>query len=78
MTGGLLGAAALLAFLLWSFQRARAARRQPRDLGEIDHEELEAAERDVRDLGTAADQDEGFTGDDWGPGAGSPPPSRDK
>jgi hypothetical protein len=76
--GGLLGAAALLAFLLWSFQRAWAARRRPRDLGEIDHEELEAAERDVRDLGTAVNEDEGFAGDDWGPGAGSPPPSRDK
>lgn len=78
MTGGLLGAAAAVALVLWFLQRARAARRRPRDLGEIDHEELEAAERDVRDLGTAVDEDEGFTGDDWGPGTGSPPPSRGK
>lgn len=73
MTGVLLGGAAIVALLVWSFQRARAARSRPRDLGEIDHDELEAAERDVRDLGTAVHEDEGFVGDDWGPGAGPPP-----
>ena len=76
MTGALLGGAAILALLLWSVQRARSARRRPRDLGEIDHDELEAAEREVRDLGTSVHEDDGFVGDDWGPGAGSPPDRR--
>lgn len=72
MIAPLLGGAAVAALLLWALQRARAARRRPRDLGEIDHDELEAAEREVRDLGTTVHEDEGFVGDDWGPGAGPP------
>jgi hypothetical protein len=43
----------------------------------IDHEELEAAEREVRDLESRQRPDEGFAGDDWGPGASRPrPPER--
>ena len=43
----------------------------------IDHEELEQAEREVRDLGTHQRPEDGFLGDDWGPGAGRPrPPER--
>lgn len=75
---GLLGAAAIVALLVWSIQRARSARRRPRDLGEIDHDELAAAEEEVRDLDTGARADEGFAGDDWGPGTGTPPQDRSK
>lgn len=73
---GLLGAAAVIALLIWSLQRARSARRRPRDLGEIDHDELAAAEQEVRDLDSQANPDEGFAGDDWGPGTGSPTQDR--
>lgn len=36
----------------------------------VDREELEAAEREVRDLDVNARPEDGFQGDDWGPGAG--------
>lgn len=43
----------------------------------IDHEELEAAEREVRELESGALPDEERPGDDWGPGTGRPrPPTR--
>jgi hypothetical protein len=43
----------------------------------IDHEQLEAAEREVRDLESRQRPEEGLAGDDWGPGAGRPrPPER--
>jgi len=51
----------------------------PRLHGEdgIDREELEAAEREVRELETGALPDEERPGDDWGPGSGRPrPPTR--
>ena len=35
-----------------------------------DPEALAEAEDEVRDLPAAADPDEGWVGDDWGPGAG--------
>lgn len=40
---------------------------------EIDYEELERAEEEVRDLDVDARPDDGFEGDDWGPGAPQPP-----
>jgi hypothetical protein len=44
---------------------------------EIDREELEQAEREVRELGTHQRPEDGFLGDDWGPGASRPrPPER--
>ena len=39
----------------------------------IDREELEEAEREVRDLDPRQRPDEGFLGDDWGPGAARRP-----
>jgi len=36
----------------------------------IDAAELEAAEREVRDLDVHQRPEDGFEGDDWGPGAG--------
>jgi hypothetical protein len=40
----------------------------------IDQEELEAAEREVRELGTDRRPDEDVLGDDWGPGTTRPRP----
>ena len=67
MTGQLLGLAALVAIAIWLVKRTVRARR-PRD-PDIDRTELEAAEREVRDLGTSVTEDDGIAGDDWGPGA---------
>jgi hypothetical protein len=41
---------------------------------EIDYEELERAEREVKDLDAGARPEDGFEGDDWGPGAAPRPP----
>jgi hypothetical protein len=40
----------------------------------IDHEELEAAEREVKDLDVDHRPDDDVLGDDWGPGAARPRP----
>lgn len=40
---------------------------------EIDYETLEQAEREVRDLDPDAKPEDGFEGDDWGPGTPRPP-----
>jgi hypothetical protein len=70
--------AAVIALLLW-LRRDRSypgPRLEDEDDG-IDREELERAEREVRELETHQRPEEGFTGDDWGPGAGRPrPPER--
>lgn len=69
--------AALIALVLW-FRRDRSypGPRLTDDDG-IDREELEAAEREVRDLDPDARPEDGFPGDDWGPGASRPrPPER--
>jgi hypothetical protein len=73
----LVALAAIIALLIW-LRRDRSYP-GPRLHGEegIDREELEEAEREVRDLGTHQRPDEGFLGDDWGRGAGRPrPPER--
>jgi len=73
----LIALAALAALLIW-FTRDRKypGPRLHGDSG-IDHEELEAAEREVRDLESQQRPDDGFLGDDWGPGATRPrPPER--
>jgi len=41
---------------------------------EIDREELERAEREVKDLDATTRPEDGFEGDDWGPGASRQPP----
>jgi len=68
----------IVALVLW-LRRDRSypgPRRLSKD-DEIDREELEEAEREVRDLETQHRPEEGFMGDDWGPGAGRPrPPER--
>ena len=73
----LVALAAIIAFVIW-LRRDRSYP-GPRLHGEegIDREELEEAEREVRDLGAHQRPNEGFLGDDWGPGAGRPrPPER--
>jgi hypothetical protein len=40
----------------------------------IDWEELEQAEKEIRDVDPQANPEEGFEGDDWGPGAAPKPP----
>jgi membrane protein implicated in regulation of membrane protease activity len=75
VTGQLLGLAALVALVIWLVGRVvRRVGRAPDEHGragaaDIDQEELEAAEREVRDLGGSVREDDGFAGDDWGPGA---------
>ncbi len=66
--------AAIIALVLW-LRRDRSypgPRRQSEDES-IDRQELEKAEREVRELGTHHQPEEGFSGDDWGPGTPRPP-----
>jgi hypothetical protein len=60
----------LIGVVLWLL--APLGRRHSRDgSGPVeDEEELQEAEREVRDLGVHQDPEEGWQGDDWGPGAG--------
>ena len=73
----LVAVAALIALVLWLRRdRSYPGPRLENDDG-IDREELEAAEREVRDLDPSARREDGFLGDDWGPGASRPrPPER--
>jgi hypothetical protein len=67
----------LVGLVLWlSRERQYPGPRLHGDDG-IDRAELEAAEREVRDLEAGALPDEDRPGDDWGPGTGRPrPPTR--
>lgn len=70
----LIAFAALIALILW-LRRDRTypgPRLQGKD-DEIDHEELERAEREVRDLEASQRPEDGFRGDEWGPGTPRPP-----
>lgn len=66
---GLLVAAALVTWLV----RGLLAPRRPVDPQDIDREELEAAEREVRDWATGIRPDDEAPGADWGPGTPRPP-----
>lgn len=73
----LVALAAVIALVIWL--RSDRRYRGPRLIDDdgIDRKELEAAEREVRDLDPRARPDDGFLGDDWGPGATRPrPPER--
>ena len=66
--------AAVVALILW----LRRDRRYPgprlhSENDEIDYEELEQAEREVRELGSDQRPEDGFQGDDWGMGTPRPP-----
>jgi hypothetical protein len=70
----LIAFAAIIALVLWLRRDRRypGPRLQSEDNG-IDREELEQAEREVRELGSHQRPEEGFLGDDWGPGTPRPP-----
>jgi hypothetical protein len=70
----LIACAAVVALILW----LRRDRRYPgprlhSENDGIDYEELEQAEREVRELGSNQKPEDGFRGDDWGPGTPRPP-----
>lgn len=66
------------AFLVWLLVPVRRTPAAPGDAVEpVDADELEAAEREVRDLGVDQRPEDGFEGDDWGPGAGTQQRGRD-
>jgi hypothetical protein len=54
--------------------RTGAPAYQRTDDDAIDYEELRRAEEEVRDLGVDARPEDGFEGDDWGPGTPRKPP----
>lgn len=70
---GLVVVVFLVAFIAWlvvpGFRRRAPETEEP-----VDRHELEAAEREVRDLGIEQGPEDGWQGDDWGPGAAKPPP----
>ena len=73
----LVALAAIIALVLWLRRRRRYPGPRLEEGDEIDREELEAAEREVRDLDPKQRPEDGFPGDDWGPGASRPrPPER--
>lgn len=73
----LVALAALIALVLWLRRDRSYPGPRLTEGDEIDREELEAAEREVRELDADQKPEDGFLGDDWGPGASRPrPPER--
>ena len=71
----LVAGAVATTFVVWLLRSRRYP--GPRLYGEesgIDQEELEAAEREVRELEAHPRPDDDVLGDDWGPGAARPRP----
>ena len=69
----LAGLLLLVGLLVWLFRKPAAPSAPPvwdDRVEPIDAAELEAAEREVRDLDVHQRPEDGFEGDDWGPGAG--------
>lgn len=76
MIGLILGTVAAIAFFVWMARRGERTgtwRPRPRT-DDIDYAELEAAEREVRDLGATVRPEDEVTGGDWGPGSPRPRP----
>lgn len=66
--------AAVVALILWLRRdRSYPGPRLHSENDGIDYEELEQAEREVRGLGSDQRPEEGFQGDNWGPGTPRPP-----
>jgi hypothetical protein len=74
--GAVLGLIGFVGLLLWLVRRGEEAGTgracRARRSQDVDREVLEAAEREVRDLGREVSPEDGFVGDDWGPGAPRP------
>lgn len=70
----LVAGAVLAAVIVWLVRPRRHP--GPRLVGDdgIDRDELEAAEQEVRELGSGQRPEDGFESDDWGPGAARPRP----
>jgi hypothetical protein len=67
---GMLTALAIFAVAYWLVRRGEDMRSRHRAPShEVDRDVLEEAEREVRDLDINHHPDDGFEGDDWGPGA---------
>jgi hypothetical protein len=74
---GLLVAVVLVAAVIVWLARGRRRYPGPRLVGgsdEIDREELEQAEREVRELDAGQRPEDDVPGDDWGPGTARPRP----
>ncbi len=72
--GALLTLLLLGAVLAWLLAPGGKRAPDPDDAVEPpEMDELEAAEREVRDLDLQQRPEDGFQGDDWGPGAARPP-----
>jgi hypothetical protein len=61
------------AFLVWLLAPGTRQREAPEDVEPVDQEELNAAEQEVRDLDIHQRPEDGFEGDDWGPGTAKGP-----
>jgi hypothetical protein len=67
---GMLTAFLIFAVAYWFVRRGEDISSRHRSPShDIDRDALEQAEREVRDLGIDHHPDDGFEGDDWGPGA---------
>ncbi len=72
-----IAAVLLVGVVLWLVRERRYPGPRLHGTDDIDREELEAAEREVRELERGALPDDERPGDDWGPGTGRPrPPTR--
>jgi hypothetical protein len=72
-----IAAVLLVGVVLWLVRERRYPGPRLHGKDDIDREELEAAEREVRELERGALLDDERPGDDWGPGTGRPrPPTR--
>lgn len=70
--GPWLGVVLAVILAIWLFGRLTRPPHRPRP-GDVDLEELEEAEREVRDLGTDVRPEDDVPGSDWGPGTPRPP-----
>ena len=72
-----IAAVLLVGVVLWLVRERRYPGPRLHGKDDIDREELEAAEREVRELERGALPDDERPGDDWGPGTGLlRPPTR--
>lgn len=68
--GQLLLVVFIVAFLVWLVSPGPKRQATPEDpIEPVDEEELEAAEREIQELDVNQRPEDGFEGDDWGPGA---------